>query len=77
MNIECIGTTRLSAQGPLIRLFLLQLPMPGSPVLEDVSTQKGSCCKVFKSTYRLFQGTVWLTGRMLYPAVSPSRTCSM
>lgn len=43
-----------------LSLFLLQLPVPGSPVLADVSTQKGPRCKVFKSTYRLFQGTVWL-----------------
>lgn len=50
--------------GP-ISLFLLQLSMPGSPVLADVSTQKGPRCEVLKSTYRLFQGTIWLMGNII------------
>lgn len=72
INMECLRTkrvlckfcwqrTHLHSPGP-ISLFLPQLPLPGSPVLADVSTQKGPCCEVFKSTYWLFQGIVWLMG---------------
>lgn len=50
--------------GP-ISLFPPQLPLPGSPVLADVSTQKGPRCEVFKSTYRLFQGIVWLMSNIV------------
>lgn len=63
----------MSAQDALVlagsSLFSPQLPMPGPPVLADVPAQKGSCCQVLKSTYRLFQGTVRLSGA-LFPKFS-------
>lgn len=65
---KCDGNTGLKMTGLIMKLpckghnmspLLPQLPMPGSPILADVSTQKGPRCKVFESTDRLFQGTAW------------------
>lgn len=57
-----VWNDRISSEASLWRthvsLLPLQLPMPGPPILADVSTQKGPCCKIFKSSYRLFQGTI-------------------
>lgn len=64
---KCGGNTGLEMTGLVTKLpckgymspLPLQLPMPGSPILADVSTQKGPRCKVLESTDRLLQGTAW------------------
>lgn len=46
MSLQTFAKDTLMLSG-LVSLLLLQLPVPRSPLLADVSAQKGSRCEVF------------------------------